>query len=25
VEVDDSNGIWIGGNVVTCVTGEVQI
>lgn len=25
VEVDDSNAVWIGGNVVTCISGEVDI
>jgi hypothetical protein len=25
VEVDDSHAVWIGGNVATCISGEVDI
>jgi len=25
VEVDDMNGVWIGGSVVTCISGEVRM
>jgi PhzF family phenazine biosynthesis protein len=25
IEVDDSNAVWVGGNVVTCISGEVDI